>query len=105
MKIRVGMTGGALGRQPCKLTGCMAIFTKHFKVRPGQREVAQVVIEGGFFPVNRGVAGSTIRAEASVMLIVLAMAGITVSGRALENVVLVTPFTTHPGMFAFQLES
>jgi hypothetical protein len=83
----------------------MTILTKHFKVGASQREIAQVVVEGSFIPIEGSMAGSTIRTKATIMLVILAMARVTVRGCALENVILMTRFTVYPGMFTFQFES
>lgn len=78
----------------------MTILTNYVKVGTSQRKIAQVVIKGSFIPIERSMAGSAICTKATVVLIVLAMARVTVRGCALENVVLMTRFTAYPGMFA-----
>jgi len=105
VEIRVGMAGYTLGREPCKLAAGMAGFTSYINVRAVQWEVAAVVVEGYLFPVKGGMAGSAVRAKATSMFIILAVAGITIAGRALINTTLVTIFASNVSMLAFQLES
>lgn len=82
----------------------MAILAVYFKVLAGQREIAQVVVEGSFLPVERSMAGSTFGTKATVVRIILEMARGTVRGCALEYVVLMAGFTAYPGMLTLQLE-
>ena len=71
----------------------MAIFAKNIDMRTIQWEITEVVVKKGIIPTDWIVAGCAVRSKAPTMLIVLAMAGIAVRGRSLENVILVALFT------------
>lgn len=98
------MTVHTLSRKPDKLTARMAIFAQNINVRSGQWEVTEVVIKGGILPIERSMAGSAVRTEATIMLVILLMAGIAISGRTLEYVVLMAFLAVHTGMFPLQFE-
>jgi hypothetical protein len=82
----------------------MAIFTAHLDVRPGQREVTEVVIKGNFLPIDRGMAGSTVCAKTPPVFVILLVAGIAIRRRALERVILMTFLAGYSGMFPLQFE-
>ena len=82
----------------------MAILTKNIDMRASQWEVAEIVVKGGFLPIERGMAGSTICPKTAVVLIILTVTGKTIGRCSLEYVILMTLFTVHPGMFSLQLE-
>ena len=82
----------------------MAIFAANLDVRPSQREITEVVIKGGVFPIEGCMTGSAVRTKATIMLIILLMTGIAISGCALERVILMTFLTGYPGMFPLQFE-
>lgn len=82
----------------------MALFTSHIDMRAIQREVAQVVVEGGVFPIARIVAGPAICPEPAAMLVILAVAGVTIHRRAPIHAILMTRFASCCGVRAFQFE-
>ena len=100
----VTMTAYTCGGQPYKRTCRMALFASQPDMAPREREVATIVVEGRIFPTGRVMAGSTIGAVFTIMLVVLPVAGITVSGGTSEDTVLMTGFTFHFGVFTLQLE-
>jgi len=69
-----------------------------------QREVAQIMIKSGIFPIGWLMAGGTIRAIFAAVFIILLMTGVTICGRADINTVLMTRLTLRFRMFAFQFE-
>ena len=73
-------------------------------MRPGQGEVAEAMVEVRVMPIRRVMAGGTIRAILTVMLIILLVAGDTIHGRALELVVHMTGLTSYICVFAFQFK-
>lgn len=96
-----GNTGGSCALED---TIDMALLALHVRVRARQREVGAVVVEGSAVPIRGGMAYSAVRAELTVMFIILFMAGITISGSALEHVIDVALIAFHFGMSALQLE-
>jgi hypothetical protein len=71
---RILVASHTLSRKSGKLTTCMAILAEYINMRTGQREIAQIVIEGSLIPIEGSMASGTVRAKAAIMLIVLAMA-------------------------------
>lgn len=69
-----------------------------------QWEVGFIMIEGNILPFGGTMTGGTVRAKATIMLIVLLMAGITIRRRALINIIDMASFTLHLGMGTFQFE-
>ncbi len=84
VEFRVGMTGNTLGGGARKGIVGVALFTRRIDMSAGQREIAATMIEGGVFPIERGMAGSAICTKAGFVRIVGSMAGVTVGGRYLE---------------------
>jgi hypothetical protein len=69
----------------------------------GQREFAQVMIEVRVMPVGRLMAGSTVCAILTVMLIAL-VAGVAIQRRAFVLPIDMARFTLHLYMFPLELE-
>ena len=69
-----------------------------------QREVGAAVVKGCVVPVTRVMAGCTICAELTVVLVILLMAGITISRRTLEHIIHMTAFAAHFPVPTLQLE-
>jgi hypothetical protein len=63
------VTRPAIGRRPGKLTSLMAEKTICREMRPREREIRFVMIEGGRIPSRRGVARSTIVRELVCLMI------------------------------------
>jgi hypothetical protein len=105
VEYRIFVASQTLGRKPGKLTICMAILATHVNMSTGQREVAQVVVKCSLFPIEGSMAGSAVRAKATIVLIILLMAGITIRGRALKNTILMARLAADFGVFPLQLES
>jgi len=82
----------------------MALLTLYVHVCAVQREGSPIVIKGDAIPTDRHMAGGTIRAKTTVVGIVLAVAGVTVRWRPLEDTVLMTCLARYLGMSALQLE-
>lgn len=101
---RIFVAGYALSRKSCELTARMAIFTAHLDVSTGQRKIALIMAKCNNLPILRGMTGSAVCTKAAVVLIVLLVAGIAISGRALEDVILMTIHAVYIGMFPLQLE-
>ena len=73
-------------------------------MRPGQWEVAEVMVEVRVMPIGGVMAGGTIRPVLTVMFIILLMTGDTIHRRALELVVHMAGLTSRVCVFAFQFE-
>lgn len=82
----------------------MTALTGHARVRAGQREVAEVVIEIRIMPIRGVMTGSTIRTILAVVCVFLLVAGDTVHRRAPELSVHMAGLTSHVCVFAFQLK-
>ncbi len=104
MELRVGMTGCARGRCPRELLVDVATFASHIAMRARQREGTARVIKNGVPPIGWCVTGRTVRAKAAIVLIILRVAGITIRGRALIDIVLVTILARSFRMFSLQLK-
>lgn len=74
MKGWLCMTGNTGCAQSLELSADMAAFTGYRCMRAGQREVTQVVVEACIVPIGWVMAGSAIRAELTVVCIVLLVA-------------------------------
>lgn len=70
----------------------MAFFTRYTDMTPRQWEVALLVIEGDIIPTGWVMAGGTISAKVSSMLIVLFMTGIAIGGGSLVNTISMACF-------------
>ena len=104
MEIRIGVTGHTLGRKPGKLPVCVATLASYIDMGTLQGEVAAIVVEGRVLPIRRIVAGSTVCAKTTAMLIYLAVTGIAIRRCALIDTILMASLTGYPGMLPFQLE-
>lgn len=62
------------------------------------------MVKVDIIPIRQGVAGSTVCAKATVVFVILLVAGITIRGRSLKHAVLMAFFASDISMFAFQLE-
>lgn len=82
----------------------MATLTSQPRMRAGQREVAQVVIEIRVVPIGWVVAGGAVCAILTVVFIIRLVAGITVHGRAFVLIVHMAGFTFHVRVFSLQFE-
>ena len=91
--------------QSLKLPIDMTLLALHARMRARQREVGAAVVEGGAIPTRGGMAGRTVRAKLTVMLIILLMAGITIGGRTFEDIIDMALLAFHIRVLAFQLES
>ena len=101
---RVAVAGNARGGKPRKLSIGMTALTFQTDMPTREREVRFIVVEGHVIPTRGLVAGGTVRAKLSAMLILLAMAGVAIAGRAFVCPVLVTLFTLRLGVFPLQFE-
>ena len=63
------------------------------------------MVKGRTLPIIRGVTTAAVCAELAVVFVILLMTGITIGGRAFENVIDVALLTLGFGMFAFEFES
>ena len=105
MEVRVGMAGYTGRIQSLELTVRVALCASHTHMRARQREVGEVVIEVGILPTIRSVTAPAVRAKLTVVFIVLLMAGVTIGGRALENIVNMALLAFGLGVFAFKFEN
>ena len=80
----------------------MALVTGYVCMSTGKREFA--VIKAGAVPARSVVTSRTVGSELTVMLIILFMAGITIGGRAFEDVIDVALLAFHFGVPALQFE-
>ena len=101
---RIGMTGHAGGGEPRKLTGGVTALAFQTDVTPGQREVAQIVVESSVFPTGRRMTGGAVGAKPSAMLVLFTMAGVAIAGRAFVDAVLVAVLTFCFGVLALEFE-
>lgn len=99
-----GMTGNTAPIQSLELIILVATLTSHLHMYARQREVAFAVIKCRVVPFIRRMAGRAIRAELTVVLIVLLMAGIAIRWRPFEYIIDMTLIAFYADMFAFQLE-
>lgn len=102
---RLAVTGGAFGGRAFEDPVLVAALAFYGDVRAGEREAAQVVVEGGVFPVGGGVADFAGHSKLSIMCIVFFVAGVTCGWRAFELFVLVAAFALDGDVFSFQLEA
>ena len=77
---RFGMTGNTTCIQPLELAVLMAILTGHIQMFARQREVGAAVIKFRSIPFGWIMTGGAIRAELSVVLILVLVAGVTILG-------------------------
>jgi hypothetical protein len=63
------------------------------------------VVEGGVFPIVRGVTAAAVFAIRAVVFVILLVTGIAVSGCTFENVIHMALFAFCFGVFAFEFES
>lgn len=82
----------------------MAILTSQPHMRAGEREIAEVMVEGCVRPIGWVVAGSAVCAILTVVFIIRLVAGITVHGRAFVLIVHMAGFTFHLRVFPLQFE-
>lgn len=85
MSVVGGVTSHALSRCTFVLAVHMAGGTRHTAVRAGKREARAAVVEIHVLPGGRVMAGGTIRAELTVMLVIRRVTGKTVGRRPLES--------------------
>ena len=76
--------------QAGKLTRGMASLASQGGVGAGQREVRAVMIEVNMIPTGGVVAGRTVGAKFSIVIVILLMAGIAIHRRALELLIYMT---------------
>ena len=101
----LGVTGKTGCIHSLELTVRMALLALHADMRTRQWEVRPVVVEGGVFPIVRGVTAAAVCAVFAVVFVILLMTGIAVGGCAFENVVHMALFAFCFGVFAFEFES
>jgi hypothetical protein len=104
MFIIPGMAGITIGGSSLKNIVDVAAFTSYVDMPARQFEDRQVMVEGGREPARSGVTGGTACAEPAVVFIVPGMAGITIGGSPLENMVDMAAFARYVNVLAFQLE-
>jgi hypothetical protein len=68
----------------------MAFLASQGRVGAGQREVRAVMIEVNMIPTGGVVAGRTVCAKFSIVIVILLMAGITSHRRAFELFIYMT---------------
>ena len=105
MEVRVGVAGYTSGVRALEHTVLVTLLTGDTHMRARQREVGEVVIKVGIFPIIRGVTATAVRAELTVVFIVLLMAGVTIGGRTCEDIILMTTFAGDSRVPAFEFES
>ena len=81
----IHMAGGALFGCPLEYIILMAGCTCHTDVLPGEGEAGLAVVETHLPPICGSVTGSAIRAQLSLMAIVLSMTGNTICECALKR--------------------
>lgn len=65
----------------------MALGTLQSNMCAGQREVALAMIKSSLIPRSCIMTGGTVRAELTVVMIILRVAGIAIRRRAFENII------------------
>jgi len=74
----ITVTTRAGSGQPVELTGAVTLFAGQACMPPSQREVAQIVIKGGIFPIGRIMTRGAVRPILPTMFIILLVTGVTV---------------------------
>ena len=82
----------------------MAALTGHVGVFAIQFENEQAVVHVGREPPRRIMAGTAIRAELAVVLVILLMAGIAVLWRSIVHIIDMTFLADYIHVFACQFE-
>ena len=78
----------------------MTLIASQFGMFACQREGTGIVIKSDVFPAGRYVADRTILSKLAIMVIILCVAGKTIFGSALKNVIRMTGFATQLHMVA-----
>ncbi len=105
MGIFVRMAGVASAGRALINAVCVAGIAGGIAVLSGQRETCVAVVEGCPTPTVRGMAGTTIRTELTVMGIFVRMAGVAGTGRAFVNAIYMAGFAGDIVMLSGQWES
>ncbi len=91
-------------RRILRIIGFVAVFALSLEMLAHEREIRQIVVEDGFFPVHRRMADGAIRAEAAVVCIILKVAARAIFGGILKigdaAGVLMTCYAACFGVFA-----
>lgn len=104
MVFRFAVTGSALGGRAFEDPVLVAVLALDGEMRAGEREAAQVVVEGGVFPVGGGVTGFAGCAILAVVGVIGLVTGVAIFGRAFVLAVLMATLALGSGVFAFQFE-
>lgn len=104
VKRRVAVTTSAAGGKPLERPQTMTLLTCRAGVTAREREVRAVVVETCVFPIRRVVAGFALGSKPPAVFVVFAVAGITIGGRTLVNVVHMAFFTGGFGVFPLQFK-
>ncbi len=98
------MAGIAIGRRTLKDVVDVTAQASRADVLADQFESGQVMVEEGRFPACWCVAGAAICAKTTLVIIICRMAGVAVSGSALENMSNMTIHTGGNNVLAGQFE-
>ncbi|OIN88161.1 MAG: hypothetical protein AUJ21_11330 [Anaerolineae bacterium CG1_02_58_13] len=98
------MTGIAILRRAFINAVLMATRASHAGMRARQLEGRKIMVKTGRLPGAGGMAGRAIRAELSLVVVVLLMTGIAILRRAFEDAVHMTRLTRHINMRPGQRE-
>ena len=102
--IVVAMTGIAILRRAFEDAVHMTTRASHAGMRARQLEGRKIMVKTGRLPGAGGMAGRAIRAELSLVVVVLLMTGIAILRRAFEDAVHMTRLTRHINMRPGQRE-
>ncbi len=101
----LGVTGITIGGRALENIIGMAACASHADMPAGQWEARHAVVESGRLPRRGGMAGAAAVAERAAMGIILRMAGVAVSRRALEVPIAMAAAAGHTCMGAGQREA
>lgn len=105
VSVVLGVAGEAVLRSALKHIVDVARLAIDLGMRAGERESSQAVVEICAFPPIRGMADLAVLTEATLVGIILGVAGEAVLRRALKHIVDVAPLAFDLGMRAGERES
>ena len=104
MVIIIGVTGKTIRRRSL-ITIRMAGFALHTAMFPGKRETGIAMVEGNIRPLRWLMTGTAIRAELTVVVILVSVAGIAIFWRTFVYIVRMAGFAGDIRMRSCQRET